>query len=98
MPARFANIRSRNLASKRLLFAVLRKQLENGEIDSLEEIVAIIKPTNLALATGRNYNTIVKTLADPEKFTLHDLRMIGKLLEVHPRLLVELIFRKWEGE
>ena len=75
-------------------YKTLKKLLESGSIDDLEEIVNIIGKTNFTTTVGMHYYTFQKRLANPEDFSIKHLARIADLIGVDGRLIANLVFDK----
>ncbi|MCA0398862.1 MAG: hypothetical protein LCH51_15795 [Bacteroidetes bacterium] len=77
---------------KEKAYKTLKRLLESGSIEDLDEIVSIVGKTNLTNTIGMHYDTFRKRLNNPEDFSIKHIQRLANLIQVDPRLVANLIF------
>lgn len=77
---------------KEKAYKTLKRLLESGSIEDLDEIVNIVGKTNLTNTIGMHYDTFRKRLNNPEDFSIKHIQRLANLIQVDPRLVANLIF------
>lgn len=70
----------------------LKKLFDTGNIEDFEELINGIGKTNLRKITGMNYSKVLRTVDEPDLFTLRNILKISKEIEVDPQKITALIF------
>jgi len=81
---------------KEKAYKTIKRLLESGSIEDLDEIVNIVGKTNLTNTIGMHYDTFRKRLKHPEDFSIRHIQRLANLIDVDPRLVANLIFDKIE--
>lgn len=76
---------------KNNLYQSLKRYLESGNIEELDEIVNVIGKTNFSKTIGIHYNTFRKRINQPERFEIVHIKRLADAIQVDPRIIINLI-------
>lgn len=76
---------------KNNVYQTLKKYLESGNIEDLNEVVNFIGKTNFSKTIGIHYNTFRKRINHPEDFSIKQLKKLADLIQVEPQTIINLI-------
>ncbi|QEC44819.1 hypothetical protein [Pseudobacter ginsenosidimutans] len=77
-------------------YKTLKRLLESGSIEDMDEIVSIVGKTKLKTTVGIHYDTFLKRVKKPEDFAIKHIKRLADLIGVDPRIVTNLIFDKME--
>ncbi len=72
-------------------YTAVQGVIETGKINRFREIFDILPKSVMAQDLGQNYRSFVGKVGSPERFTMKDVINMGRLIDVAPSKLVELI-------
>jgi hypothetical protein len=78
--------------AKDIRYITIRNLIASGYIVRFIQILDIISKTAMARDLGMHHQTFEKLLKNPEKFTFKDAFFIASLIEVDPKVIIDLIY------
>lgn len=72
-------------------YNALKSYIDSGAIKGFAEIFDIIPKSTIIKDTGINYVRLTNKITNPDKFTVKDIVLISKLIDVDSRKLYSLI-------
>jgi hypothetical protein len=81
--------------SKDNRYITIKNLITSGFIIRLVQIVDIIPKTTIARDLGMHHQTFEKLIKDPEKLTFEQVFLISSLIEVDPKVIIDLIYRQY---
>lgn len=80
------------LMEEEMRYLAVRALLEKGSIKVLSDIFAIVPKTNVVSELNMNYQSFVKKIDNPIRFTAHDMMQVADVLGITAEQFSSIIF------